>query len=170
MCVLLCATVWAEQRDFRKFSSGDVTLGYPDDWRQIPVPAPTIAAFTKGEDVSLTITRTYVEFPASINDAFVEYETQSLRKDHATATEFAATTITHRTLGEILQVDFNEARVSGRNSRAFHHRFLAIPAGNYVYRVAFVARADEFAKRHEPVYGKVIDSLIITPPPPKVLQ
>jgi hypothetical protein len=174
LCAVLCSTVWAEQRPrflggdakMRKFAAGDVALSYPDDWRQIPVPAPTIAAFSKGDDASVGITRAFVEFPPSINEAFVEYENQSMRRDHPAATEFASATVTHRTLGEILQIEFTETRAVGRNKRVFRHRFLAIPAGNYVYRVMFAARADEFAKKYGPLIDQVIDSLVITPPPP----
>jgi hypothetical protein len=38
-----------------------------------------------------------------------------------------------------------------------------VPAGLAVFRIFCVARADEFVKRHQPVFDRVIDSLIITP-------
>jgi hypothetical protein len=177
LCILFSTMAWAEQRPrifggsdsrFTKFTSGDIVFSHPDDWRHIAVPPPTVAAFTKGDDLSFTITRTPVDFPQSYNEAFVEYESQALRKQYPDATDFLTTAVKHRTLGEILQVDFTRASAqSGRNSRPLRHRFLAVPAGNYVYRVICVARADEFAKRHEPVFDRVIDSLVITPPQPK---
>jgi hypothetical protein len=174
LCVLSSAPVWADQgifggrTDFRKFSSGDVVFTYPEDWRAVPIPPPTIAAFSKGDDLSFTIIRSQAEFPTSLNEAFIEYESQELRKQYPNATEFLTTQIKHRTLGDIMQVDFTlPAPKTGRNTRPLRHRFLAVPAGLAVYRIYCVARADEFAKRHQPTFDRVIDSLIITPPPPK---
>ena len=174
-CVLFSTMVSAEQgffggrAEFKKFSTGDVVFSHPDDWRTLPVPPPTVAALSKGDDLTFTITRTMVEFPSTLNEAFVAYESDALRKQFPTATDFLTAPVKHRTLGEILQVDFTvPGAKSGRNNRPLHHRFLAVPAGLAVYRIYCVARADEFAKRHQPIFDKVIDSLVITPPQPKV--
>lgn len=170
LCLLFTTAAWADQRIFggearmTKFSTADVAFNHPTDWRRIAVPPPTVATFTKGDDLSFSITRTAVDFPQSYNEAFVEYESQALRKQYPDAKDFLTTAVKHRTLGEILQVDFTVTPASGRNNRPLRHRFLAVPAGNYVYRVVCMARADEFAKRHEPIFDRVIDSLVITPP------
>ena len=160
--------IFGGRTDFRRFSTSEVVFDHPEDWRALTLPPPTIAAFSKGDDLTFTITRTPVEFPPSFNEAFVEYESQALRKQFPDATEFLTSPVKHRTLGEILQVDFTRPGAkSGRNNRPMRHRFLAVPAGLAVYRIYAIARADEFAKRHQPVFDKVIDSLVITPPQPK---
>ena len=158
--------IFGGRADFRKFTTNDVSFSHPEDWRSLPLPPPTVVAFSKGDDLTFTITRTLVEFPTSFNEAFVGYESQELRKQFPDATDFLTSPVKHRTLGEILQVDFTRPK-SGRNNRPLRHRFLAVPAGLAVYRIYCVARADEFAKRHEPIFDRVIDSLVITPPLPK---
>jgi hypothetical protein len=170
LCVLPVTSLWAEQgifggrTDFIKFAAGDVTFIYPEDWRVLPSPPPLVANLSKGDDLTFTIIRNTVEFPPSLNEAFIEYESQSLRKQFPNATEFLTTQINHRTLGDVMQVDFTTPATKGaRNSRPLRHRFLAVPAGLAVYRIFCVARADEFVKRHQPVFDRVIDSLIITP-------
>jgi hypothetical protein len=172
MCLLLTVSLSADQGifggrpDFEKFSTGDLVFTHPDDWRALPVPPPTIAAFSKGNDLTFTVTRTNVDFPTSFNEAFVEYESQALRKQFPTGTDFLTSPVKHRTLGEILQVDFTLPAAQGsRNNRPMRYRFLAVPAGLAVYRVYCVARADQFAERHQPVFDKVIDSMVITPQP-----
>ena len=170
VCVLSTVSLWAEQgifggrTDYVKFTTGDVTFSYPEDWRAAPVPPPIIAAFSKGDDLAFTVIRNPVDFPPSLNEAFIEYESQELRKSYPNATEFLTTQINHRTLGDVMQVDFTTPAIKGgRNSRPLRHRFLAVPAGLAVYRIFCVARADEFVKRHQPVFDRVIDSLMITP-------
>jgi hypothetical protein len=159
------AQLFGSSQDFEKFSAADVVLNYPEDWRQLPLPPPTVVAFTRGNDASFSITRTAVDFPPSYNEAFVDYEVQSLRRQNPDATDFVAVGVKHRTLGEILQVDFTRPPAkTGRNNRAMRHRFFAVPAGNYIYRVYCVARADEFVRRYEPLFNRIIDSLVITPP------
>ena len=140
-----------------------MTFSYPEDWRTVPIPPPTVAAFSKGDDLSFTIVKSPVDFPPSLNEAFIEYESQELRKSYPNATEFLTTQISHRTLGDVMQVDFTTPATKGRNNRPLRHRFLAVPAGLAVYRIFCVARADEFVKRHQPVFDRVIDSLMITP-------
>ncbi|HEU5074275.1 MAG TPA: hypothetical protein VFU02_08880 [Polyangiaceae bacterium] len=174
LCVLSSVSLGAGQgifggrTDFTKFTAADVVFSHPEDWRAVPLPPPTIAAFSKGDDLTFSITRTNVEFPTSFNEAFAEYESQEVRKLFPGATDFRTAPVVHRTLGEILQVEFTlPAQKGSRNSRPLRHRILAVPAGLAVYRIYCVARADEFVKRHQPIFDKVIDSLIITPQPPK---
>ena len=167
LLVTFSAVVVALAED-KKFSNGEVVFTYPDDWRALPLPPPTAAAFNKGEDMTFTITKNTVEFPSSLNEAFVEYESQELRKQFPEATDFLTASVTHRTLGEILQVDFTQpAARSGRGNRPMRHRFYAVPAGLAVYRIYCVARADQFTRRYEPIFDKVIDSLVLSPAPPK---
>lgn len=152
----------------KKFSNGEVVFTYPDDWRSLPLPPPTVAAFNKSDDLTFTITKNTVEFPTSFNEAFVEYESQELRKQFPAATDFLTAPVNHRTLGEIMQVDFTQPPApSSRGNRPMRHRFYAVPAGLAVYRIHCVARADQFTKRHEPTFDKVMDSLVVSPAPPK---
>jgi hypothetical protein len=156
--------IFGGRTDYIKFTAVDVTFTYPEDWRVLPSPPPLVANLSKGDDLTFTIIKNPVEFPPSLNEAFIDYESQELRKQFPNATDFLTTQINHRTLGEVMQVDFTTPPAkSGRNRRALRHRFIAVPAGLAVYRIFCVARADEFAKRHQPVFDRVLDSLVITP-------
>jgi hypothetical protein len=170
LCVLSTVSLWGDQgifggrTDYVKFTAGEVSFSHPEDWRVLPSPPPLAANLSKGDDLTFTIIKNPVEFPTSLNEAFIEYESQELRKQFPNATEFLTTQINHRTLGNVMQVEFTTPpAATGRNKRALRHRFLAVPAGLAVFRIFCVARADEFVKRHQPVFDRVIDSLIITP-------
>ncbi len=149
-----------------RFNSGDVVFAYPDNWRLIALPPPVVAGITRNNDLSLTISREMLEFPQTFTQPFAQYESDRIRKDYPDATEFTSGAVKHKTLGEILQVDFVRPKGGqpGRGGRPMHLRVYSIPAGRYVYRVVCLARADEFAKRHEPVFQRIMESLVITPP------
>jgi hypothetical protein len=125
-----------------------------------------VAGITRGNDLSFTISRETLEFPQTFNQPFAQYETDRIRRDYPDATEFASSAIKHKTLGEILQVDFVRPKGGqpGRGGRPMRLRIYSIPAGRSVYRVVCLARADQFARQHEPVFNRIMDTLVITPP------
>ena len=158
------ATGIAAQLD--RFNSGDVVFDYPDNWRLLALPPPVVAGITRNDELSFTISKETLEFPQTFTQPFAEYETDRLRKDYPDANEFTSRPIKHKTLGEILHVDFVRPKGGqpGRNGRPLRLRVYSIPAGRSIYRVVCLARADEFAKRHEPTFQRIMDSLVITPP------
>lgn len=172
LCAVLSASVaehaWstAVAAQFEKFNSGDVAFDYPDNWRLIALPAPVVAGITRGNELSFTISRTSVEYPQAFNEAFAQYETETIRKQYPDATDFTSGTVKHKTLGEILQVDLIRPKGGqpGRGGRPLRLRLYSIPAGRSVYRVICLSRADEFARRHEPVFNRMLETLVITPP------
>jgi hypothetical protein len=150
-------------QDMERFTSADVTFNYPENWRQIAVPLPTIATFARGDDLSFSINRQSVEYPENLNEAFIQYELENFRKNYPDATGLTSRVVTHKTLGEILQVEFIRPKGGGGSRRPLRLRIFVIPAGTNIYRVVCLARADEFTRRHEPVFNQMMDSLVITP-------
>lgn len=163
----LGTSVSARQK-FQKFASADVTFDYPDNWEQMTLPPPTRAAFRRNAELSFVVNRAAVDYPEEFNEAFAALEVKSVPDDFPGATAITSRAIAHPVLGRILQIDFTRtAAQSGRNTRPLHLRLFAIPAGRFIYRIICTARADEFASRHEPVFKRMIDSLVITPPAAK---
>jgi hypothetical protein len=179
LCTLSFASLYTEafppltaaSEQLEKFNSGDVSFDYPDNWRVNAVVLPTVALLSRGDDLSLTIVRSDFEFPQTFNEVFAQYEADAIRKQYPDAAEFSSRAVMHKTVGQMLQVDF--VRPKGTNpsraGRPMRVRVYAVPAGRSVYRIICLARADEFARRHEPVFIRMMDSLVITPPQSDVM-
>jgi hypothetical protein len=170
--LLVSSALSAEQWPFRgatkfqKFTSADVAFEYPDDWRRTMVPPPVVALFTKGSELSFTVNRSDVDFPQAYNEAFEDYERKSVPGTYPGAANVSSKPIVHPTLGQILQIDFTQPgpTEAGRRPRPMRLRLYSVPVDRFVYRIVCLARADQFEKQHEPVFKRMMDSLVITPP------
>jgi hypothetical protein len=157
------------ERNYRKFTSPELSIDVPTNWQQLVMPAPTVVAFTKDTNASFTISRQQFEHPALFNELFEKYETQLARDTARNATNLTTVVVQHQTLGRVLRVDYSGPDPASQRSTPRPFRFIhfVIPAGNFVYRIACSARADEFARNYAPTFYRMMDSLTITAPPAK---
>ena len=152
------------ERNYRKFAVNDLSIDVPTNWQPLVVAAPTIAAFSKDTNASVSISRERFEHPVLFNELFTKYETQLARDAAPAATDLAAIVVEHYTLGRMLRMEYSgpdpvpPRRGSPRPFRFIH---FVIPAGSSVYRIVCGARADEFAKLYAPTFARMMDSLTI---------
>jgi hypothetical protein len=172
-CLLFPSTLSAAQGLFggqtryRRFSAPGVSFEHPDDWQQITVPPPIVALFTKGQETSFTVNRDRIDFPQVFNEDFAAYETKSIPQGYPGATTISAKPVVHPKLGQLLRIDFmRPGTPQGRDRRArqLQLRVFSIPGEAFVHRVTCAAPSDEFAKRYEPIFTHMIDSLVLTAP------
>jgi hypothetical protein len=172
-CLLFSPRLGAEQGFFgggpkyRRFTAPGVSFEHPDDWQQIAVPPPVVALFTKAQETSFTVNRSPVAFPQVFNQEFAAYEGKLVLQAYPGVSAINSKPIVHPKLGQLLRIDFMKPgtpQARDRRARQLQLRLFSIPGEAFVYRIACVAPADEFAKRYEPIFTHMIDSLVITAP------
>ena len=129
------------------------------------VPPPIVALFTKGQETSFTVNRSPVDFPQVFNPEFAAYEAELVPQGYPGASAISSKPIVHPRLGQLLRIDFMKPGTPqgrDRRPRQLQLRLFSIPGEAFVYRITCVAPADEFAKRYEPIFTHMIDSLVIT--------
>lgn len=172
-CLLFSSRLGAEQGFFgggpkyRRFSATGVSFEHPDDWQQVMVPPPVVALFTKGQETSFTVNRSPVNFPQVFNPEFAAYEAKLVSQAYPGTSAISSKPVVHPKLGQLLRIDFTKpgtAQTRDRRARPLQLRLFSIPSEAFVYRITCVAPAEEFAKRYEPIFTHMIDSLVITAP------
>jgi hypothetical protein len=170
-CLLFSSRLGAEQGIFgggpkyRRFNAAGVSFEHPDDWQQMTVPPPVVALFTKGQETSFTVNRSPVDFPQVFNQEFAAYEAKLVPQAYPGASAISSKPIVHARLGQLLRIDFMKpgtAQARDRRARQLQLRLFSIPSEAFVYRITCVAPAEEFAKRYEPIFTHMIESLVIT--------
>lgn len=167
LCVLCSAGVAAEQfggePKYKRFTSSAVMFDVPDNWnQQAAVVPPILVLFTRGNETSFSVQHRAVPFPQQFDPIFIRTETDLIPKNFPDATGLTTTTITHPSLGPMLQIDFTRPAVQG--SRPIRVRQYSIPKDANVYRVVCMARADQFDRQYARMFTRMISSLAVTPP------